>query len=111
MEEVKNNKGKNVSVHVYDLCKNGGGWLGRVILTDDGYFFAFTDWGNFNYYWSTPMEIREFITSLDTQYFANKMHQSVSYQCSTKTMRGCCERFAENILPALKEAIKFELNQ
>ena len=111
MEEVKNNKGKNVSVHIYDLCKNGGGWLGGVILTDDGYFFAFTDWGNFNYYWSTPMEIREFITSLDTQYFANKMYQSVSYQCSTKTMRGCCERFAENILPALKEAIKFELNQ
>ena len=55
------------------------------------------------------MEIREFVSSLDTQYFANKMFEGISYQCSTKAMRGYCERFAENVLPALKEAIKNEL--
>lgn len=111
MVEVKTNSDKNVKVHVYDLRKNNCGWLGRVILTDDGYFLALTDWGNFNYCWSTSMEIRAFVSSLDIQYFANKMFQGVAYQCSTKAMRGYCERFAENILPALKEAIKIELNQ
>ena len=55
------------------------------------------------------MEVREFILSIDTDYFARKMFQGVAYQCSTNAMRGYCERFSAKILPALQEAIKVEL--
>lgn len=72
-------------------------------------FIAGAEWGNFNYCWSTQEDIRKFILHLDEDYFSRKMFQSVSYQCSTKEMQGCCKRFASKILPALKEAIKEEL--
>ena len=57
------------------------------------------------------MEIREFILSIDVDYFGRKMYQGVAYQCSNENMRGCCERFAAKILPALKEAIKQEMKE
>lgn len=99
------------TIHRYTLKTEKDGWLGEVILTDNKEFYSLTDWGNFNFSWSTPMEIREFILSIDVDYFGRKMYQGVAYQCSNKGMRGCCERFAAKILPALKEAIKQELKE
>lgn len=97
------------TVYRYSLRTVSNCWLGEVMLTDSKEFFAMTDWGNFNYCWSTQEDIRKFILHLDEDYFSRKMFQSVSYQCSTKEMQGCCKRFASKILPALKEAIKEEL--
>lgn len=97
------------TVYRYSLRTQSGCWLGEVILTESKEFFSLTDWGNFNFCWSTPMEIREFILSIDEDYFARKMFQCVAYQCNTKVMRGYCERFASKILPSLKDAIKGEL--
>lgn len=99
------------TVYRYSLRSNSNSWLGEVILTEGKEFYSLTDWGNFNFSWSTPMEIREFILSIDTDYFARKMFQGVAYQCNTKAMRGYCERFASKILPALHEAIKEELSK
>lgn len=98
-------------VHRYTLTTEKESWLGEVILTDKKEIYTMTDWGNFNFSWSTPMEIRNFILSIDEDYFARKMHQGVAYQCSNKDMRGYCDRFAAKILPALKEAIKQEIKE
>lgn len=97
------------TVYRYSLRTPANSWLGEVILTEGKEFYSLTDWGNFNFSWSTPMEIREFILSIDPDYFARKMFQGVAYQCSTNEMRKCCERFASKILPALQDAIKVEL--
>ena len=95
------------TIRRYTLKTEKEGWLGEVILTDKKELYSLTDWGNFNFSWSTPMEIREFILSIDVDYFGRKMYQGVAYQCSSEDMRGCCER----ILPALKEAIKQEMKE
>lgn len=96
-------------VYRYKLKTEKGHWLGEVILTQGKEFYSLTDWGNFNFSWYTPMEIREFILSIDVDYLAAKMYQGISYQCGTREMRGYCERFAAKILPVLKDAIKEEL--
>lgn len=73
--------------------------------------FALTDWGNFNFRWSaTSTEIREFILGIEEGYFARKMFEGVSFQCHTRAMESCCKKFASNILPALKDAIKEEMS-
>lgn len=97
------------TVYRYSLRTQAGCWLGEVILTEDKEFYSLTDWGNFNFCWSTSMEIREFILSIDEDYFARKMFQGVAYQCNTKEMQGYCERFASKILTSLKDAIKVEM--
>ena len=76
------------TIRRYTLHTEKGGWLGEVILTDKKEFYSLTDWGNFNFSWSTPIEIREFILSIDVDYFGRKMYQGVAYQCSNKDMRG-----------------------
>lgn len=99
------------TVHRYSLQTDANAWLGDVILTDDKKFYSITDWGNFNFGWTVSGDIRKFILTLDEDYFARKMFQGVSYQCSSKTMQACCKRFASRILPKLKEAIKKELEE
>lgn len=99
------------TVHRYSLKTPSGGWFGEVILTDDKGFFALTDWGNFNFRWSaTSTEIREFILGIEEGYFARKMFEGVAFQCHTRAMESCCKKFAANILPALKDAIKEEMS-
>lgn len=99
------------TVHRYSLRTDANAWLGDVILTDDKKFYSITDWGNFNFGWTVSGDIRKFILTLDEDYFARKMFQGVSYQCSSKTMQTCCKRFASRILPKLKEAIQKELEK
>lgn len=72
------------TIRRYTLKTEKEGWLGEVILTDKKELYSLTDWGNFNFSWSTPMEIREFILSIDVDYFGRKMYQGVAYQCSNE---------------------------
>lgn len=57
------------TVYRYSLRTVSNCWLGEVMLTDSKEFFAMTDWGNFNYCWSTQEDIRKFILHLDEDYF------------------------------------------
>lgn len=100
---------KTTVVSVYDLKNENGGWLGKVILTDDGMFAAVTDWGNFSYSWSSfGLKFKDFILSLDETYFANKMVQGMAYVVMNKKVQTAAKVFAERILPVLKEEIKKE---
>ena len=94
-------------VYRYQLRTLTNSWLGDVILTSDGCFFARTDWGNFNYHWDSAGDIREFILRIDGCYFSGKMLISTDERSKKLEMK--CYKFSEKILPALKEAIKKEL--
>jgi len=97
----------------YELKTDNGSWLGQVVLTDDGMFGAVTDWGNFSYAWrSFGDNFKAFLTQLDIGYFADKMASSVSYSFGkNKKIDSACYKFAEHILPALKDVLKEELSE
>lgn len=101
---------KKVTVKVYILRTENGNWLGQVVLTSNGSFMSITDYGNFAYSWSGfGDDIRKFILSLNVDYFAQKMFNGISYIASTNKVCKSAVLFAEKILPALKEAIRKEL--
>ena len=70
------------TIRRYTLHTEKGGWLGEVILTDKKEFYSLTDWGNFNFSWSTPIEIRVFILSIDVDYFGRKMYYFLFFSVS-----------------------------
>lgn len=100
-------KAKN---YVYDLRTESGDVLGRVILSD-GFYMSVTDYGNFCYWWNNigDIGIRQFILSLDSGYFCQKMQNGISDISSTQKTERIALRYTMYILPALKEAIKKEL--
>lgn len=95
----------------YQLRTKEGSWLGRVILTSDGYFMSITDYGNFCNFWSNTGEkdFRRFILKLDVDYFGKKMFISITDISSTQQAERLAMRFARKILPPLQEAIRDEL--
>lgn len=92
----------------YDLRTPEGSWLGQIILSTDGMFASVTDWGNLSFAWRRTghEDFRHFLLSLSVDYFGKKMYQGNTYIISTKKCEEACMRFSENILPALKEALK-----
>ena len=96
--------------YVYDLSTESGDVLGRVVLSD-GFYMSVTDYGNFCYWWNNigDMDIRQFILSLDSGYFCQKMQNGISDISSTQKTERIALRYTMYILPALKEAIKKEL--
>ena len=109
---ITNNHGNGVVVWMYILHNEFGGFLGRVILTGDGYFFAVTDWGNFNFCWGSTGrdDFREFILNIGVDYFGDKMYSGISYTATGRKVEASCKRFAAKILPPLQEAIRIELH-
>lgn len=70
-----------------------------------------TGYGNFCYWWNNigDMDIRQFILSLDSGYFCQKMQNRISDISSTQKTERIALRNTMYILPALKEAIKKEI--
>lgn len=102
---------EEVTAKIYDLTTKEGSWLGRVILTSDGSFMSITDWGNYNYSWSSTgcKDFREFILKLNTDYFGTKMFNGICDISSTNKSKERAMIFAEKILPALQEVLRKEI--
>ena len=102
---------KEVTAKVYTLYTENGSWLGQVVLTIDGSFMSITDWGNYNYHWSSTGcdDFRQFILKLNTDYFGTKMFQGVCDISYTNKTREKAILFSEKILPALQEVLKKEI--
>ncbi len=97
----------------YTLKTDNGRWLGQVVLTSDGMFASVTDYGNLSFAWRSYGEgdFRQFLASISTDYFGGKMYQGLAYITFGKKIEKACDRFAEEILPALQKALKQELEQ
>lgn len=102
---------KDVKSKNYTLRTKQGQWLGQVVLTSDGMFASVTDYGNLSYAWRSfgDEDFRRFILSLNMNYFGDKMVQGLAYIAHSKKIEASCYRFAEQILPALHEAILAEM--
>ena len=96
----------------YHLRKESGSWLGQVVLTTDGAFMSITDYGNFCFAWRSTgvADFRQFILDLGEQYFANKMVQGIGFIAYGPDVATQANMYAKNVLPALKVAIKEELD-
>lgn len=102
-----------VTAKSYTLWTEKGQWLGQVVLTSDGMFASVTDYGNLSYTWrSTGMnDFREFICSLNVDYFGSKMYGGICYISFGKKFEKACQRYAEMILPVLQKILKEEIAQ
>jgi hypothetical protein len=101
---------KEIKSRSYTLHGENGNWLGQIVLTNDGMFASVTDYGNLSYAWRAYGEdFREFICSLNTQYFGTKLYTGMAYILYGKKTEMACERFAEKILPALQLVLKTEI--
>ena len=99
-------------IYKYNLKTETGGYLGKVVLTEEGEFFSITDWGNFNYSWGGfGDDFRKFILTLEPGYFASKMSEGMSYTCGSRSISKAADRFASHILEPLKEKIREELKK
>jgi hypothetical protein len=104
MEEVKS--------YSYTLYSDDGYWLGQVVLTNDGMFASVTDYGNLSYAWRAYKgDFREFIISLNVDYFATKMYTGMSYILYSTRCKKSCEIFAEKILPPLQKLLREEIEK
>lgn len=110
METITMNNRNGVCLSVYELYNKDQMKVARVILTGDGYFFVWSEWGNYAYYWPKCSDIRKFIMGIGNDYFANKMMHSVADIYDFEKAKMMTSLFAENILPLLQEAIRIELH-
>lgn len=100
-----------VTAKSYTLKTENGSWLGQIVLTSDGMLASVTDYGNLSFAWRSygDRDFREFVISLNVEYFGGKMYQGNTYILYSKACQKACMRFAEMILPALQKALKEEL--
>jgi len=96
-----------IKVESITLRTEYGDWLGQVVLTSDGMFFAITDWGNFGYAWrSFGDDFKEFLLHINKDYFTQKMITGMAYVAYGKKIDDAARRFSDNIFPALQEYLK-----
>ncbi|MCC8153251.1 MAG: hypothetical protein LIP01_02970 [Tannerellaceae bacterium] len=102
---------KTVEAKSYTLRESNGSWLGQIVLTSDGAFMSITDYGNFSFAWRSTGEedFREFILRLNTEYFAGKMANGMSYVAYGNKINRAAQMFAEKILPPLQELLRKEI--
>ncbi len=100
----------DVKVYMYDLDDEHGSWLARVILTSEGLFMTYSEWGNFFHYFNAPGKegIRQFMLGIHDDYFAGKLCE-VEWNTSTTKVRAAAKRYVQHVLPVLKIAIKEQL--
>lgn len=104
---------KEVTSKSYTLRTDNGAWLGQIVLTSDGMYASVTDYGNLSYAWRHhgDSDFREFICTIEPDYFATKMATGMSYMVYNKKFDKACKVYAEQILPALKKVLKEELEK
>jgi len=98
-----------VTAKSYTLRKVNGQWLGQIVLTSDGMYASVTDWGNLSCLWRNfSGKFEDFLLGLNIDYFASNMYQGISYISYGKKIDQACQRYAEEILPALQEVLRKE---
>lgn len=99
-------KSKSILLRTVD-----NGFLGQIVITNDGMFASVTDWGNLSFAWRHTGEddFRAFLCGLNTDYFGKKMYQGNTYILYSQKCEKACQRFAEKILPALQDALKQDI--
>lgn len=104
---------KKVTAKSYTLYDEDNQWLGQIVLTSDGLFSSVTDYGNLSYAWRHygDKDFREFICSLNVDYFGTKLYIGMAYILYGKKCEQACNRFSQKILPALQKVLKEELEQ
>ena len=96
----------------YTIRSESGSWLGQIVLTSDGMFSAVTDYGNLSYAWrSFGNDFREFLLSLNVDYFGSKMQNGLSYIAYSNKTTKACQLFAEQILPAIQKVLRDEIKR
>jgi len=99
----------------YTLRAENGEWLGQIVLTSDGMFAGVTDYGNLSFAWrgysNNDGDFREFLTSLNAPYFAQKMVNGMAYIAHSAKIEKACKVFTDKILPPLQSILRQELNQ
>lgn len=95
----------------YTLRTETGNWLGQIVLTSDGMFASVTDWGNFSNSWRHygDRDFREFICSLNFDYFSEKIYTGISYIAYGEKIEKSCKLYTQKILPVLQSALKEDL--
>lgn len=103
MDEIKSRS--------YTLRTENGSWLAQIVLTSDGMFASITDYGNLSFGWrhTGRDDFREFILSLNVEYFGGKLYQGNTYILYSKKCEAACKRFAQKILPPLQEMLKQDI--
>jgi len=100
---------EKIELWSYTLRSESGSWLGQIVLTSDGMFGSVTDYGNFSYAWRHFGEnFKDFIISLNVDYFASKMQNGLSYVCHNRQTERASETFAKEILPTLQDVLRKE---
>lgn len=97
----------------YTLTNENGNWLGQIVITEDGMYASVTDYGNLSYAWrsSGDKDFREFLCSLNDEYFGRKMAEGLNYLVFSRKIDKACQRYAEQILPALKKVLQEDLKE
>ncbi|MFH1226819.1 MAG: hypothetical protein V1701_02810 [Planctomycetota bacterium] len=103
----------DIKSYSYTLRTDRGHWLAQIVLTDDGFFGAVTDYGNFSYAWRAFGDnFKVFLSELNMSYFAIKMASGLSYSLGgSKKVDKACAIFAEEILPPLQAILKEEIKK
>jgi hypothetical protein len=102
---------EQITAKIYTLREEDGQWLAQVVLTSDGMFSSVTDYGNFSYAWRSfgPGTFREFLLNINEGYFGDKLCTGMAYIAYSKKVQHACDRYAKKILPALKKALRAEI--
>jgi hypothetical protein len=102
---------EKIKLKTFTLRTEEDGWLGQIIISSDGMFSSVTDYGNLSYAWRSygKEDFREFLIRLNTDYFAGKLQNGLSYIAYTKKTMESCDRFSKKILPALQKVLKEDL--
>lgn len=105
---------KKIKSKSYTVRGKHGEWLAQIVLTTDGMFASVTDYGNLSFAWRSfgkDSDFREFFTTLNVDYFAQKLFAGMSYILHDRKTEKACQRFSEMILPPFQELLKTELEQ
>lgn len=102
---------EQVTAQSYTLYDDNRQWLGQIVLTSDGMFASVTDYGNLSFSWGRTgcSSFKEFLCSLNVDYFGTKMYTGMTYILYGKKCEQACKRFAEKILPPLQKLLREEL--
>lgn len=103
----------NVRTKNFHLRNTDNQWIAQVVITSDWMFSCISEYWNFSFAWRSTWvdDFRKFLLKIDESYFWWKMYQGISYIANTKKVENNCYRFADKVLPILKETLKGDIEK
>lgn len=111
--EIFESKKVKIRTKSFHLRKANLEWIAQVAITSDWFFSCVSEYWNFSFAWRSfgDWDFREFLSKLNESYFWIKMYQGMAYVTHTKKVENACYRFADEILPTLREALKNDIEE